>query len=80
VTKKKKKKSWKEKRQQSAIKHQKALEAERVRRERKPRKSKGWLGRKTLSITLLFLALVITGIYAAWQMDSMVEKTVQTLI
>ena len=74
MTKKKKKKSWKEKRHQLAIKHQKALEAERLRRERKPRKSKGWLGRKTLSITFLFLALVITGVYAAWQMDSMVEK------
>ena len=40
MTKKKKKESWKEKRRQAAIKHQKALEAERLKREREPKKAK----------------------------------------
>ncbi len=63
--KKKKKESWKEKRRQAAIKHQKALEAERLRREREPKKSKGWSKAKIFGVAFMFL--VIIGIYGAWQ-------------
>jgi len=65
--KKKKKESWKEKRRQAAIKHQKALEAERLRRERKPKKSKGWSRSKLLGIGFLLLIFLVIGVYAAWQ-------------
>jgi len=63
--KKKKKKSWKEKRRQAAIKHQKALEAERLRREREPKKSKGWSKGKIFGVAFMFLLII--GIYGAWQ-------------
>jgi len=63
--KKKKKESWKEKRRRAAIKHQKALEAERLRREREPKKSKGWSKSKIFGITFMFLLII--GIYGAWQ-------------
>jgi len=63
--KKKKKESWKEKRRQAAIKHQKTLEAERLRREREPKKSKGWSKGKIFSVTFMFLLII--GIYGAWQ-------------
>jgi len=65
--KKKKKKSWKEKRRQAAIKHQKALEAERLRREREPKKSKGWSRSKTLGVVFLASLVLVVGVYAAWQ-------------
>jgi peroxiredoxin len=65
MPKKKKKKSWKEKRRQAAIKHQKALEAERLKREREPKKSKGWSKSKIFGITFMFLLII--GIYGAWQ-------------
>jgi len=65
MTKKKKKKSWKEKRQQSAIKRQKALESERLRREREPKKSKGWSKGKIFGVAFMFLLII--GIYGAWQ-------------
>ena len=65
--KKKKKESWKEKRRQAAIKHQKALEAERSRREREPKKSKGWTRSKVLGISFLALIFLVIGVYAAWQ-------------
>jgi thiol-disulfide isomerase/thioredoxin len=65
--KKKKKKSWKEKRRQAAIKHQKALEAERSKREREPKKSKGWSRSKLLGIGFLLLIFLVIGVYAAWQ-------------
>ncbi|MGC9346333.1 MAG: hypothetical protein ACP5ER_06055 [Candidatus Bathyarchaeales archaeon] len=41
LAKKKKKESWKERRRRAAIKHQKALEAERLRKEKEPKKGKG---------------------------------------
>jgi peroxiredoxin len=63
--KKKKKESWKEKRRQAAIKHQKALEAERLKREREPRKSKGWSKGKIFGVAFMFLLII--GIYGAWQ-------------
>jgi len=65
--KKKKKESWKERRRRAAIKRQKALEAERLRREREPKKSKGWSRSKVLGIGFLLLIFVVIGVYAAWQ-------------
>jgi len=74
MTKKKKKESWKEKRRQAAIKHQKALEAERLRREREPKKSKGWFGRKALAVLFVFLTCLPIGVYAVWQMNGTADK------
>jgi peroxiredoxin len=65
MTKKKKKESWKEKRRQAAIKHQKALEAERLKREREPKKRKGWSKGKIFGVAFMFLLII--GIYGAWQ-------------
>jgi len=65
MAKKKKKESWKEKRRKAAIKHQKALEAERLKKEREPKKSKGWSKGKILGVAFMFLLIV--GIYGAWQ-------------
>jgi len=65
--KKKKKESWKEKRRQAAIKHQKALEAERLRREREPKKSKGWSRNKSLAVVFFASLVLVVGVYAAWQ-------------
>ena len=67
MTKKKKKESWKEKRREAAIKHQKALEAERLRREREPKKSKGWSRSKILGIVFFVSLVLVVGAYAAWQ-------------
>ena len=65
--KKKKKESWKEKRRQAAIKHQKALEAERLRKEKEPKKGKGWPRSKVLGIAFLVMLVLVVGVYAAWQ-------------
>jgi peroxiredoxin len=62
---KKKKESWKEKRRKTTLKHQKAAEAERLRREREPRKSKGWSKGKIFGVAFMFLLII--GIYGAWQ-------------
>jgi thiol-disulfide isomerase/thioredoxin len=67
VTKKKKKESWKEKRRQAVLKHQKALEAERLRREREPRKRKGWSRSKVLGMGFIVLMVLVIGVLAAWQ-------------
>jgi thiol-disulfide isomerase/thioredoxin len=67
MTKKKKKESWKEKRRQAALKHQKALEAERLRREREPRKRKGLSRSKVLGIGFLVLIVLVIGVFAAVQ-------------
>jgi len=61
---KKKKESWKEKRRKAVIKHQKAAEAERLRREREPKKSKGWSKGRIFGVAFMFLLVV--GIYGAW--------------
>ncbi len=74
MTKKKKKESWKEKRRQAAIKHQKALEAERLKREREPEKSKGWSRRKALAVLFVFLICLPIGVYAVWQMNGTVDE------
>lgn len=65
LAKKKKKERWKEKRRQAALKRQKALEAERLRREREPKKSKGWPKGKIFGVAFMFLLII--GIYGAWQ-------------
>jgi len=64
---KKKKESWKEKRRKAAIKHQKAAEAERLKREREPKKSKGWSRSKILGVVFLASLVLVVGAYAAWQ-------------
>ena len=74
MTKKKKKESWKEKRRRATIKHQKALEAERLRREREPQKSKGWSRRKALAVLFVFLICLPIGVYAVWQMNGTADK------
>jgi peroxiredoxin len=65
MTKKKKKESWKEKRRRAALKRQKALEAERLRRETEPKKSKGLSKGKIFGVAFMFLLII--GIYGAWQ-------------
>jgi thiol-disulfide isomerase/thioredoxin len=67
MTKKKKKESWKEKRRKAAIKHQRAAETERLRREREPKKSKGWSQSKVLGIVFLASLVLMVGAYVAWQ-------------
>jgi len=63
--KKKKKESLKERRRRAAIKRQKALEAERLRREREPKKSKGLSKGKIFGVAFMFFLII--GIYGAWQ-------------
>jgi thiol-disulfide isomerase/thioredoxin len=67
MPKKNKKESLKEQRRRAALKHQKALEAERLRRQREPKKDKGWPRSKVLAIAFLVVLLLIVGVYAAWQ-------------
>jgi thiol-disulfide isomerase/thioredoxin len=67
MPKKKKKESLKEKRSRAALKRQKALDAERLRREREPKKSRGWSTGKLLGIAFLALIVLVAGGYAAWQ-------------
>ena len=67
MPKKKKKESLKEKRRRAALKRQKALDAERLRREREPTKSRGWSTGKLLGIAFLALIVLVAGGYAAWQ-------------
>jgi len=67
MTQKKKKESWKEKRRRAALKHQKTLEAEHLRREREPRKRKGFSRSKVLSIGFLVLIVLVIGVFAALQ-------------
>jgi len=55
----------KEKRRRLATKHQKALEAERLKREKRRKKSKGWPKGKILGVASIFLLII--GVYSAWQ-------------
>jgi cytochrome oxidase Cu insertion factor (SCO1/SenC/PrrC family) len=64
LPKKKKKGSLKEKRRKVALKRQRSLEAERLRREREPKKSKGLPKAK---IFVAFMFILIIAIYGAWQ-------------
>jgi thiol-disulfide isomerase/thioredoxin len=67
MPKKKKKESWKEKRQRAALKQQKALEAERLRREAEPKKDKGWSSSRVVGIGILVVLLLVVGVYAVLQ-------------
>lgn len=63
---KKKKESWKEKRRRAALKRERALEAERIRRERDPKKSqKGW-SRGKVFVALFLISLCLVS-YGVWQ-------------
>ena len=64
----------KEKRRRAALKHQKALEAERLRRERKPKKSRGWSRSKVLGIIFLILVVLVMGFCLTWQKDGTDDK------
>jgi len=64
---KKKKETPKEKRRRLALKQQKTLEAERLRREREPKKSKRWSRKTILSIAFVALALSAIGVYTTWR-------------
>jgi len=61
----KKKTGKNERRRRIALKHQRALEAERARREKEPRKSKTWSERKGLGIAFLILIVIIISVYAS---------------
>ncbi len=65
MTKKKKKESWKERRQRATLKRQKAAEAERSRKERQPKKSKRWPKGKIFGVAFTFLLVI--GLYGVWQ-------------
>jgi thiol-disulfide isomerase/thioredoxin len=67
MTKKKKKADEKERRRRAALKRQKALEAERLKREREPKKSKGWSRSKLLGVAFVASMVLVVGTYAAWQ-------------
>lgn len=67
MPKKKKKESWKERKQRAAMKYQKTLEAERLRTKKESRKSKGWSRSKVLGIGVLVLTALVIGVYGAWQ-------------
>lgn len=62
----KKKESWKEKRRRAALKREKALEAERIRREREPKKKRrGWPRGKFFGVICVVALLLIS--YGVWQ-------------
>lgn len=64
--KKKKKESWKEKRRRAALKRERTLEAERLRREREPKKKhKEWSRAKVFGA--LFLISLCLVSYGVWQ-------------
>ena len=65
--KKKKKESWKERRRRASLKRQKALDAERLKREREPKKSKGWSRDKSLAVVFFVSLVLVGGVYVAWQ-------------
>ena len=67
--KKKKKESWKERQRRISIKHQRALEAERIRRERTPKKKGGFFSGKNLAI-IMFLSIIVVGVAVAASWNS----------
>jgi thiol-disulfide isomerase/thioredoxin len=79
--KKKKKESWKEKRRRAALKRERALEAERVRREREPKKrQKGWSRGKVFGVLFMIsLCLVSYGVWYAMQPSTTPPPTGYTL-
>lgn len=69
MPKKKKKESLKEKRRRAALKRQRALKAERIRREREREKKRGgWSRGKVLAI--VFLLFLVPLAYGVWQYTS----------
>jgi len=58
--KKKKKESWKERQRRISIKHQRTIEAERIRRERAPKKKEGFFSGKNLAL-IIFLSITVVG-------------------
>lgn len=75
--KRKKKESWKERRRRAALKYQRALEAERLRRERQSKRSKEWSRSKVLGIGFIVLIGLVAGVYAALQSVQPSNKTGQ---
>jgi len=66
--KKKKKESWKEKRHRLALKRERVLEAERIRREREPKKQNGWSRGKVFgALFLISLCLISYGVWYTMQ-------------
>lgn len=66
MPKKKKKESLKERRRRAALKRERALEAERIRREKEPKKKgKGWPKGKVFGALFLISLCLIS--YGAWQ-------------
>ena len=65
--KKKEKVSWKEKRRQAALKHQRAVKAERLRSQSEPKKGKRWSRNKILAIGFFALVFLIVAVYAVLQ-------------
>jgi peptidylprolyl isomerase len=76
MARKKKRESGKERRRRAALKHQKALEAERLRREREPKKGKGLSRSKVLGIAFLFLVLLVMGVYVTLQRDGTDDESI----
>jgi len=64
--KKKKKESWKEKRRRAALKRERALEAERIRGEREPKKSQKGGSRGKVFVALFLISLCLVS-YGVWQ-------------
>jgi cytochrome oxidase Cu insertion factor (SCO1/SenC/PrrC family) len=62
---KKKKESWKEKRRRVALKRERALEAERIRREREPKKKQKGLSRGKVFGALFLISLCLVS-YSVW--------------
>ena len=78
--KKKKRESEKERRRRSALKHQRALEAERLRREREPKKSRGWSRSKVLGVAFLFLIVLVMGVYVTWPKNGAGDKNSSSIV
>jgi len=77
----KKKDSWKEKRRRAALKRERALEAERIRREREPKKKrKGWSRGKVFgALFMISLCLISFGVWYATQSSTTPPPTEYTL-
>ena len=67
MTKKKKKQSWKERRQRAALKHQRATEAERQRIARQPKSRKGWSRSKVFGLVFIAILVLAVVAYVVWQ-------------
>ena len=77
MTKKKgKKESWKEKQRRIALKHQKALEAQRIQRLKAPKKREGGFPKGKLLVLTMFLLLIV-GVYAVWSTTQPATNTQQ---